>query len=75
MKKSNGSKPAGPRVTVSEKTLQKAAARLLPSAGVLVTPEIYYLQRILGISSTQVEIDENVIAVRKLPWTSIAIAD
>jgi hypothetical protein len=75
MKKSNGSKPAGPRIAVSEKALQKAAARVLPHAAQLVTPEIHYLQRVLGTSSTQPEIDENVAAVRKMPWHSFALAD
>lgn len=75
MKKTNGTKPVGPQVVVSEKTLQKAAARLLTHAAKLVTPEIFYLQRILGSKSTQAEIDENVVAVRKMPWHSFAPAD
>ena len=75
MKKTNGTKPTGARVSVSESMLQRAAARLLPTASVLVSPEIHYLQRVLGTTSTQVEIDENVVAVRKLPWSRIAPAD
>lgn len=75
MKKTNGTKPVGPRVAVSEKILQKAAARVLPSAARLVTPEIHYLLRILGSNSTQVEIDENVAAVRRMPWRAFAPAD
>lgn len=75
MKKTNGKRPTGSRVTVSEQILQRAAARLLPHAAVLVSPEIHYLQRILGSSSSQAEIDENVMAVRKLPWTTINIPD
>lgn len=57
-------------VPVSEVTLQRTAARLLPNSR-LVTPEIVYLQRVLGATATQADIDEQVIAVRKLPWASI----
>ena len=62
-------------MNVTEQTLQKAAARLLPHAAVLVSSEIHYLQRILTARSTQLEIDENVVAVRKMPWNSFAISD
>lgn len=75
MNKTNGTRPVGPRVAVSEKILQKAAARVLPSPARLVTPEIHYLLRILGASSTQLEIDENVAAVRRMPWHALASAD
>ncbi len=34
-----------------------------------------YVQRILGTSATQQEIDDHVVAVRRLPWTSIVIPD
>ena len=73
MKKTTEIKPA--RVSVSVGVLQRAAARLLSNATVLVSPEILYLQRVLGPKCTQVEIDENVVAVRKLPWSKIAPAD
>ena len=43
--------------------------------GALVSTEIHYIQRVLGISATQSEIDEKVIAVRKMPWESIVIAE
>jgi hypothetical protein len=75
MKKTNGTKPVGPRVVVNAMSLQRAAARLLTKAGKLVTPEISYLLQILGTRSTQEEIDENVVAVRKMPWHTFAPAD
>ncbi|HVT04995.1 MAG TPA: hypothetical protein VHL58_16650 [Thermoanaerobaculia bacterium] len=66
--------PRAPRMAVSESTIKKAAARLVPQ-GALVSTEIHYIQRVLGISATQSEIDEKVIAVRKMPWESIVIAE
>ena len=63
------------RFPVSEKVLQKAAARLLPNRGRLVSTEIHYIQRVLGTTATQQEIDQNVVAVRKMPWMSIAPAE
>lgn len=62
-----------PRVAVSELNLRKAAARLLTSK--LVTPEVQYLQRVLGTTATQEDIDAKVVAVRSLPWSSIVIPD
>jgi hypothetical protein len=62
-----------PRVTVSELNVRKAATRLL---GVkLVSTEIGYVQRVLGASATQDQLDERVIAVRSLPWSEIALPD
>jgi hypothetical protein len=48
----------------------KAAVRLLSQR--LVSPEVQYIQRQLGNSATQEEIDANVLAVRKMPWARIA---
>ena len=62
------------RMTVSELTIRKAAARLI-AQGALVSTEIQYIQRELGVSATQTEIDAKVIEVRQLPWSSIALAD
>lgn len=64
---------AGPKVTVSEANLRKAASRLLGSK--LVSTEIVYIQRELGTSATQEALDAKVVAVRALPWSSIAIPD
>ena len=61
------------KVTVTESNVRKAAARLL--TGKLVSTEVAYVQRVLGNSATQDKLDATVIAVRKLPWASIAIAD
>lgn len=58
-------------ITVSERNLQNAAVRLLPKHNKLVSPEVDYLRRVLGEKATQIEIDEKVLAVRKLPWSEI----
>jgi hypothetical protein len=58
-------------IAVSERNLQSAAVRLLPKHNRLVTPEVDYLRRVLGEKATQNEIDEKVLAVRKLPWAEI----
>ena len=57
------------KLPVSAGTIAKAASRLLSQR--LVSTEIDYIQRTLGASSTQQEIDATVVAVRKLPWSSI----
>jgi hypothetical protein len=61
------------RVPVSELNLRKAAIRLLQQN--LVSTEVQYVQRVLGASATQRDIDDKVLAVRKLPWASIVVAD
>ncbi|HYM61595.1 MAG TPA: hypothetical protein VEZ11_11970 [Thermoanaerobaculia bacterium] len=66
----NIKKPAKP-VAVSERSLQNAAVRLFPKHNRLVTPEVDYLRRVLGDKATQVEIDEKVQLVRRLPWSQI----
>jgi hypothetical protein len=58
------------RVPVSEGNIRKAALRLLQQN--LVSTEVQYVQRVLGNSATQQAIDDNVIAVRKMVWASIA---
>jgi hypothetical protein len=62
-----------PKVTVSESNIRKAAARLMQRP--LVSPEVQYIQRVLGATATQDAVDEKVIAVRKLPWSSIVIPE
>ena len=64
---------AAPRFRVSDLNLRKAAQRLLGHT--LVSTEMQYVQRVLGDSATQQQIDEHVVAVRRLPWTSIVGAD
>ena len=58
------------KVPVSEGNIRKAALRLLQQN--LVSTEVQYVQRVLGNSATQQAIDDNVIAVRKMVWASIA---
>ena len=58
-------------ITVSERNLQNAATRLLPKSNRLVSSEVEYLRRVLGDRATQVEIDEKVMLVRRLPWSDI----
>jgi hypothetical protein len=41
----------------------------------LVSTEISYVQRVLGASATQQQLDEKVLAVRRMPWASIALPD
>ena len=61
------------KFTVSDLNLKKAAIRLLGQK--LVSNEVLYIQRHLGTTATQEQLDENVLAVRKLPWAKIAIVD
>ena len=61
------------KLTVSDLNLKKAAIRLLGQT--LVSNEIQYIQRNLPATATQEQLDENVLAVRKLPWAQIAIVD
>ena len=58
-------------IAVSERNLQNAAIRLLPKHNKLVSTEVEYLRRVLGDRATQVEIDEKVLLVRRLPWREI----
>ena len=62
-----------PKVPVSELNVRKAAARLLTTK--LVSTEIAYVQRSLGASATQTQLDERVLAVRKMPWSAIALPE
>jgi hypothetical protein len=61
------------RIKVTELNLRKAATRLL--GGGLVCTEVSYIQRALGATATQEEVDANVVAVRKMPWASIVVPD
>lgn len=73
MKAAKPKKIAVPTVPVSELNLRKAASRLLRTA--LVSTEIFYIQRELGSSATQEALDAKVVAVRSMPWASIAMPD
>jgi hypothetical protein len=61
------------KILVSDTNIGKAAMRLL--AQKLVSTEVQYVQRTLGSSASQNDIDAQVLAVRKLPWASIVVAD
>lgn len=61
------------KMTVSETNLKKAAIRLLGQK--LVSPEVQYIQRTLGGSATQQQLDDQVLAVRKLEWSKIVLPD
>lgn len=61
------------KLAVSETNITKAALRLLSQK--LVSPELHYIQNALGATATQEEIDAKVVAVRKMPWSSIVVAD
>jgi hypothetical protein len=66
--------PAAPRVRVSDLNIRKAAQRVLNGQR-LVSTEIEYVQRTLGNSATEQEIDTTVVAVRGLPWASIVVPE
>ena len=61
------------KVLVNDSNLKKAAIRLLGQR--LVSNESLYIRSKLAPSVTQQEMDDNVLAVRKLPWATIAIVD
>ncbi len=61
------------KVPVTEANIRKAASRLLSTK--LVSTEMSYVQRELGSSATQAELDAKVLAVRALPWASIVQPD
>lgn len=65
--------PRVPKVAVSELNVRKAATRLLNAK--LVSTEVSYVQRVLGNTATQDDLDARVLAVRKLPWSEIALPD
>lgn len=61
------------KLPVSASNISRAASRLLSQS--LVSTEIDYVQRTLGTSSTQSQIDATVLAVRQLPWASIVVPE
>ena len=60
-------------IPVTESNLSKAAMRLLGQR--LVSPEVQYIQRALGASATQEELDAKVLAVRKMPWAKLVVPE
>ena len=61
------------KVPVTEANVRRTATRLLTVK--LVSTEIAYVQRALGNSATQEALDAKVLAVRQMPWSSIALPD
>jgi hypothetical protein len=61
------------KISVSEANVGKAALRLLSQR--LVSTEVSYVQRVLGLTASQAELDAQIMAVRKLPWASIVVPD
>jgi hypothetical protein len=61
------------RIPVSESNLRKAALRLVPNG--LVSTEIAFVRSVLGTTATQEQIDEKVLAVRKMSWSSIVVPE
>lgn len=61
------------KIAVTETNLSKAAIRLLSQR--LVSSEMAYVQRTLGATASQDDIDKQVLAVRKLPWASIVLPE
>jgi hypothetical protein len=66
-------KTTAKKLPVSATNIAKAASRLLSQR--LVSTEIDYIQRTLGTSSTQETLDNTVLAVRSLPWSSIVVPE
>jgi hypothetical protein len=64
---------SNPRITVSDGNLNKAAIRLLNQR--LVSTELQYVKHTLGSSATQLVIDQTVVAVRSMSWTSIVLPE
>jgi hypothetical protein len=61
------------KLPVSDLNLKKTAIRLLGQT--LVSPEMQYIQRQLGATATQKQLDDNVVAVRKMPWAKLKFED
>ena len=62
-----------PKLRVTDLNLRKTAVRVLGQT--LVSTEIQYIQRTLGASATQQQMDDGVIAVRRLPWASLVVPE
>lgn len=61
------------KIAVTEANLAKASLRLLSQR--LVSTEMSYVQRVLGATASQADIDARVLEVRKLPWASIVVPE
>jgi len=72
-RKATTRKIATPKMSVSEANIGKSAARLLSTK--LVSTEIAYVQRTLGNTATQQELDAKILAVRSMPWENIVLPE
>lgn len=61
------------KVSVSQANVRKAGIRLVPNG--LVSAEIEFVQKELGDTATQTDLDASVVAVRRLPWSTIVVPD
>ena len=61
------------KVAVTDSNVMKSAIRLLGQR--LVSPETAFVREKLGAKATQQELDDCVLAVRKMPWSQIAKFD
>ena len=59
---------------VSETNLRKTALRVLNGQR-LVSTEVAFIVRTLGAKATQQVLDDTVLQVRKMPWTSIVLPE
>lgn len=73
MKKATKTVVREAKISVSEANVAKAALRLLSQR--LVSTEVSYVQRVLGVSASQADLDAQILAVRKLPWASIVLPE
>jgi hypothetical protein len=69
LKKAKNESMREAKITVSDTNVGKAALRLLSQR--LVSVEVAYVQRVLGNTASQADLDAQVLAVRRLPWASI----
>ena len=73
MKKATKTAVRDAKIPVSEANVAKAALRLLSQR--LVSTEVSYVQRTLGSTASQADLDAQILAVRQMPWSSIVVPD
>jgi len=73
MKKATKTVVRDAKIPVSEANVAKSAMRLLSQR--LVSTEVSYVQRTLGSTASQADLDAQILAVRQMPWGSIVVPD
>lgn len=58
------------KIAITENNISKAAMRILGQR--LVSPETAFVREKLGATATQQQLDDSIVAVRKMPWAKIA---